>query len=354
MIKAGGGSYARSDLVTRFRKEARDLGRRKLRDEIRFLHNLPDALRQLYPRVFSSGETDDLVFMEQEFLPFVTLRHHLFTGHVPRDSAVARIETILARLNELAYAPYARPTPPDYLEQYHFQRLWHRLRHTLDRAPVFNELFAARRIWINGRAYHNVPQLLLQFERSERACGLARPDFVSPYVHGDLHFENIMVDPASSDFRLVDPRGYEYCDLYYDLGKISHSTNGKYDFVHENRFQLSWAAGNGEVEAEFRLTPSPILDLYDQIDLAMRPLYRMVTGDPLAEERTLFAEAMHFCTMMPFHLRKDGREDKSVAIYLTGTILLNEVFERFGLNIVDDSAPVGPDFWGQQEWRNVG
>lgn len=352
--RTGGGSYASSKVVTRFRKEARDPGRRKLRDEIRFLENMPDALRPLYPEVLRSGETDELVFMEQEFLPFSTLRHHLFTGRSPADRAVARIETILTRLYELAYAPHTRPAPADYLEQYHFQRLWHRLRYTFERAPVFNALLTARRIWINGRAYHNVPQLLSAFERSEQACSLVTPGLVSPYLHGDLHFENIMIDPEGSDFRLIDPRGYEYCDLYYDLGKISHSTNGKYDFIHEGRFELSWKAGEADVEAEYRITPSPIRDLYDQIDKAMRPLYRTITGESLAEERTLFAEAMHFCTMMPFHLGYDGREDKAVAIYLTGTILFNEACERFGLEVRDNGAPLGPQSWGRRTWRNVG
>lgn len=352
--RAGGGSYARSNLVTRFRKEARELGRRKLRDEIRFLGTLPTTLKPLYPEVVNSGETEEMVFMEQEFLPLVTMRHYLFTGQATADTAVGKIETILDRLNELAYAPFAQPSPADYLDQYHFQRLWHRLKHTLDRAPVFEPLFAAKRLWINGRPYHNVPQLLFQFERSEKARRMALPDTVSPYVHGDLHFENIMVDPASDAFRLVDPRGYDYCDLYYDLGKISHSTNGKYDFVHENRYALAWSVDGTEAEATFMVTPSPILDLYDEINQALGPLYREVTGDPLAEERTLFAEAMHFCTMMPFHLIGDGREDKSVAIYLTGALLFNQVLERFGLPAADTNAPVGPDYWGQQEWRNVG
>lgn len=352
--KAGGGSYAKSNLVTRFRKEARQLGRRKLRDEIRFLKNLPADLQPIYPTVFDSGETDEIVYMEQEFLPLITLRQHLFTGGSTPEDATNKLHNIVEKLYQLAYAPYLQNCPDDYLEQYHFQRLWHRLNHTLERAPVFKDFLCARNIWINGKLHGNVPQLLAQLESSERALKIAKPDYVSAYIHGDLHFENIMVDPSSDDFRLVDPRGYDYCDIYYDLGKISHSTNGKYDFVHEGRFDLHWDAKDGDIEALFVVEDSPLLEVYNSMDALIRPLYREITGDPLALERTLFAEAMHFCTMMPFHLKDDGKEQKSIAIYLTGVKLLNELFEVFGIKAETSTSPIQPESWGKQEWRNVG
>lgn len=351
---AGGGSYAQSRVVTRFRKEASEFGRRKLRDEIRFLRNLPESLQSLYPCVYAAGEADGTVYMEQEFLPLMTFRQALFSGKFDREQAVARLEAMLGIVHRRCYLDHAIHAPEDYLEQYHFQRTWHRLRHTLERAPVFAPLLKARKIWINGEALHNAPQLLMQLEASQKARSLITPDSVSPYVHGDLHFENIMVDPDSDAFRLVDPRGYDNCDFYYDLGKISHSTNGKYDFVHEDRFALKWETRAGEIEASLQISKSPILTLYDGIDLAMRKLYREITGDPLAEERTLFAEAMHFCTMMPFHLKKDGREDKAAAIYLIGVRLLNRLFEKLEIPVTDTGISIDPDFWGAQEWRNVG
>ncbi|OWK19148.1 hypothetical protein AJ88_43180 [Mesorhizobium amorphae CCBAU 01583] len=144
--------------------------------------------------------------MEQEFLALVTLRQYLFTGDINADTAIAKLEGILDTLQRLAHKPHEKPSPVDYLQQYHFQRLWHRLKQTVDRAPVFHPILTARILWINGKAYHNVPQLLQQFERSERANRLARPEHVSPYVHGDLHFENIMViqTAMSSDWLILE------------------------------------------------------------------------------------------------------------------------------------------------------
>ena len=32
---------------------------------------------------------------------------------------------------------------------------------------------------------------------------------------------------------------------------------------------------------------------------------------------------------MPFHLKNDGKEDKAIAMYLTGVKLFNEFFKKF-------------------------
>lgn len=356
--KIGGGSYANSNVVSRFRKEARDLGRRKLRDEIRFLRSLPPDLQPLYPRVYGDGEDEDMIFMEQEYLPLVSLRRHIFAGTLDEEAVVAKLEHILGALHQMTYIAHAMPCPDDYLDQFHFRRVWHRLRHTLDRAPIFGDLFAAKKLWINGRACWNVPSLLARLETSGKLRRLAKPDHVSPFVHSDLHFENILVDPASDDFKLVDPRGYEFCDFYYDLGKLSHSTNGKYDFLHEGRFDLRWSVEDGEAEAELAVHPSRLLTFYDRIDAALRVLYRDVTGDPLALERALFVEAMHFCSDMPFHLKDDGQEAKSIAIYLTGVLLLNDLPDIFDLRFDGDGkggkVAVRPEDWDRLEWRHAG
>ena len=52
-------------------------------------------------------------------------------------------------------------------------------------------------------------------------------------IHGDLHFQNILVGDSSKNFILADPRGdKEGSDIFYDMGKLWHSFNGKYDLIH--------------------------------------------------------------------------------------------------------------------------
>ena len=42
--------------------------------------------------------------------------------------------------------------------------------------------------------------------------------------------------------------------------------------------------------------------------------------------RSLFSEAMHFCSVLPFHLAYDGKEEIGLALYLVGTMLLNNIY----------------------------
>jgi len=91
---------------------------------------------------------------------------------------------------------------------------------------------------LNGQLYWNAPAMIAYMQASPDFNQLIALKHVSSYVHGDLHFENILIDPKAQKFKLVDPRGYRYCDVYYDFGKLSHSLNGKYDFLHEDKFEL--------------------------------------------------------------------------------------------------------------------
>lgn len=51
------------------------------------------------------------------------------------------------------------------------------------------------------------------------------------YYHGDLHFANMFYCFTYKDLKLVDPRGEFHGHWFYDLAKLNHSVNGKYDWI---------------------------------------------------------------------------------------------------------------------------
>ena len=64
--------------------------------------------------------------------------------------------------------------------------------------------------------------------------------------HGDLHFENILVNDTNDGlpFSLLDWRQnfdgvYEYGDLYYDLAKIYHGLIISHDFINKNLYNYN-------------------------------------------------------------------------------------------------------------------
>jgi len=320
----GGGSFARSKIVSTFRKEAVGRGKDKLRDEIDFLNRLPDALRPIYPAVLSTEEPDQQsLVMNQEFVGWPTVRAHLLHEGTDVGEIIERLRALMHHLKSVSYDVGTLPTPSDYIDRMHFQRVSKRIELTCEMCPPFRALVDAREIVINGKSYMNVPEALSSIERARSMRGLVTPSEVSPLAHGDLHLENILFDAKSPDAKLVDPRGYEFCDIYYDLGKLSHSVNGKYDLIHEGLFALVYQEKDGVVEASLGFTDDEAVRMYDSIHTHLRVWCSELTSDDRSLGRMLFNEAMHFTADMPFHLTGDGKENRAVAIYLTAVMLLN-------------------------------
>jgi hypothetical protein len=61
--------------------------------------------------------------------------------------------------------------------------------------------------------------------------------------HGDPCFSNIFYSKASQYLKLIDPRGAKsmetlFTDPYYDVAKLSHSVQGAYDFINNDKFEI--------------------------------------------------------------------------------------------------------------------
>ena len=169
------------------------------------------------------------------------LRDLLLNLRITPNQAASVLKHVLEYEYNDVYLPYLSKTPSNYIQDYHFNRVWKRLGASSDLDPDLASLVESRRLEINGRIIPNIPAMLFQLEQNARAVAELTPTGVSPHIHGDLHLENILYDQESEKFWLVDPRGYPVCDIYYDLGKLSHSYNGYYDLLHEGRQEIGRA-----------------------------------------------------------------------------------------------------------------
>lgn len=176
-------------------------------------------------------------------------------------------------------------------------------------------------------------------------------------IHGDLHFDNILVDAFDLSHpidRLIDPGDFfqKGGDVSYDLGKLMHSFNGLYDFIHEGLYKLYWdelMSGNNKVLkcnfhiiADEHIFKKPIgsggsganvdrfsplyggeivnyLYIKEQNDRIVKEIFTGFNCDKLIQ-RARFNEAMHFLTMAPFHIKEDPK--RTLAIVITGMILM--------------------------------
>ena len=90
---------------------------------------------------------------------------------------------------------------------------------------------------------NKLPPLIDVFKRLDMSW-LA--DGVPSIFHGDLHFENILVNKTNDGlpFSLLDWRQnfdgvYEYGDLYYDLAKLYHGLIISHDFINKNHYDYN-------------------------------------------------------------------------------------------------------------------
>ena len=93
---------------------------------------------------------------------------------------------------------------------------------------------------INGTKVPSIKSLLDSIEWGWISDG------VSVRFHGDLHFENILINETVDGipFSLLDWRQnfngeYEYGDIYYDLAKLYHGLIISHDFINQNFYNYT-------------------------------------------------------------------------------------------------------------------
>jgi len=115
------------------------------------------------------------------------------------------------------------------------------------------DLFGAYRFWnrifeknnerILGAPYHKEASMFLQdlhYEISESSYFNENTVY-----HGDLHFANMFYCFHYKDLKLVDPNGHITGHWFYDLAKLNHSVNGKYDWIDAELYDKSGTFDRG-------------------------------------------------------------------------------------------------------------
>ncbi|KAK7461395.1 hypothetical protein VKT23_008573 [Stygiomarasmius scandens] len=186
--------------------------------------------------------------------------------------------------------------------------------------------------------------MLYALEKSPEARERLTPEHVSRFIHADLHLENILVDQGNRSFWLIDPRGYPVCDIYYDLGKLTHSYNSNYDLLHEGRHEVSIRIDSFDGTCEktavidFSFVSAKLTAIYAELNRLMRTVTHETLGAETDAEKeaidikVLFNESMHLCSDMPFHINQNSKPNVAFPIYATGAMLLAEVLELLGMD----------------------
>lgn len=330
-----GGSFASLERKHLVRKEARGKGLDKLSDEIDWLLHLPPHLKPFFPSVISTERTDEIVWFEMPWYDSPSLRKNIMTGVYSPDKAWVLLDKVLDFMFEEVYSNIIDTLDDgvEWLVLKHIGRVRDRVTDIYSASNVMRNVVKLPCVIINGKRYRNIPECILMISERIELLKVLSPSSLR-MVHGDFHFQNILVEYSGNPhgFILADPRGDLHgSDLYYDMGKLWHSFNGLYDLIHTDLCNVTVYNNAAEIEAySLDFANQQILKSYSIIkSMATEVLHKHteISSDSHWLLKTLFSQAMHFCSVSAFHLKHDESESRALALYLRGVQLINEFID---------------------------
>lgn len=293
----------------------------KFMGEILWYLKLPADIEYVRPRIFSYSIDYNAPYISMEYYSYHTL-HELF---LYGDLTCRQWRDIFNRIRFVCddFRRYKvqdssiRTSLEDMYLQKTISRL-DRLRNDSQFAKFFNN-----NIYVNGIKYTSldcicqklntvIPQMLFDVDSFN-------------IIHGDLCFANIMVDSNLSFVKVIDPRGkFGSFDIYgdkrYELAKLFHSIDGKYDFLIKDLFDIDFDIENCKIEYKVK---DRIRD-YDLYQLFLT-VFKTEIGEELKKIELI--ESLLFLSMIPLHGESIRHQ---MAMLGTGIEILSRVIDIHG------------------------
>lgn len=289
----------------------------KFLGEINWYVKIPQNLQYLLPRIYSYSVDRSSPFVEMEYYGYHTLHELLVFGNPPliqwqRIFWKLRFVTndmkrfIVSDSDEIKQA----------MREIYINKTENRLR-SLEYTEQFKDFFQ-RAIVVNGDVYPNLTEILDKLPKWCQTYVIDGFDGKFSIIHGDLCFSNILIEENDCFLRLIDPRGaFGSFDIYgdprYDLAKIAHSLEGRYDYIIEDMFNVEQKGTSIVVTLPDK--GQQIFDVFCE------------TFDISDEEINAirFIEATLFLSMIPLH---SDHPDRQLAMLSVGLQLLKKVCKK--------------------------
>ena len=290
----------------------------KLKKEINFYKNIPPELKVFFPILLNKNQ-EKKVFLELEYLPFPNLAEiFLF-----RKITANRWETIVKSLFNI-YSQF-------YLSNKSQKLLYdssHLYSKKLDqRINILNDLIDNMNnkllneiinfgIKVNNNFLPSLNTTAKNLQKELKEIEKQRPLF---FGHGDLCFNNILIEPISGSIKLIDPKAdlvennkVGFVDPFYDLAKLNHSFTCFYDSVVNNMFSISYNKDQYQLKI-FKPFNYELANFY----------FKKIFLDKFIDKELLrILTSNLFLSMIPLH--KDD-EQKMVAFSIIGISLFYDV-----------------------------
>ncbi|MGL4998533.1 MAG: hypothetical protein ACRC5T_06140 [Cetobacterium sp.] len=291
---------------------------KKFLNEIKWYLEIPKKIQYIAPRIFDYSLEGNDSYISMEYYGYPTL-HELFLFGNYGINKWNKIFDVLFFVNEdlkRYKLELKNEEIKDALREIYFIKTLERLEE-LKKSEKFEKYFYEK-IIINEVLYPSLDELIYNLEKTIEDFGIYQVESFN-IIHGDYFFANILYDTNSNLIRLVDPRGdfggYGiYGDNRYELAKLSHSIDGKYDFIVEDMFNLNYEENN----INYKISHDARHDLIKNI------FYKKL--EKLESTTTIkFIQSLLFLSMIPLHKDKPERQ---IVMLATGIELYYKSIEE--------------------------
>ena len=291
----------------------------KLIDEIKWYLKLPNKIQYLVPRIYDYSLKYDNPYVSMEFYGY----HTLHESYLYSDLPMIRWKEIFKKLLFIIEDMETYKVIPSNdiintsLKEMYITKTFNRLN-TLKFDKEFVGLFD-KNIIINNQTYEPLNYYI------EKLPYLVNNIIIKKYgnsfniIHGDLCFANILVEDNYNFMRLIDPRGsFGSFDIYgdsnYEMAKLLHSLEGKYDFIIEDLFDVNKNGNNINFV---------IFDKNTEIIKVFNDVFSKKLNNLLAIR---LIEVTLFLSMTPLH---DDHKQRQYVMFATGIMLLDKIIKDY-------------------------
>ena len=267
--------------------------RNKFVGEILWYIKLPNALEYVRPRIFDYSTEYSNTYVSMEYYSYHTLHELYLYSDISKKQWNNIFEKIKFIYNDFSKYKVSSDGIEKSLKNMYLDKTIERLNKLKENNNFKN--FFEREIIINNKKYLSLDNIIekLKEEIPKRLFNIK--EFM--IIHGDLCFSNILVDTDNSFVKLIDPRGKFgefdiYGDFRYELAKLFHSIDGKYDYIIEEQFELNVIDNkiNFEISEKNR-----DFDIYNEF----LKVFEDIVDENISEIEII--EALLFLSMIPLH-----------------------------------------------------
>lgn len=282
--------------------------------EIKWYLKLPADVEYVRPRIFSYSTDYTNSYVSMEYYAYHTVHELFLNGDLDLyqwEKIFKRIKFIISDLNR--YKVSDNNIIPSLEDMYLTKTVQRFAKLRTDERFL---TFFTEKILINGTVYQPLDRIIDRLELLIPKMLYDVEEFT--IIHGDLCFANMMIDNNLSFIKVIDPRGkFGTFDIYgdprYELAKLFHSVDGKYDYIIKDQFDLQVNGNSIDYSIQDKDRDFDLYNLFTQI-------FAEEIGNNLKKIELI--EALLFLSMIPLH----GESFNHQLVMLgTGLDILNRV-----------------------------